>query len=39
MNIAVREPNLEQTSRLARLNEPERTKLFSGNTKALYGLE
>jgi hypothetical protein len=38
MNIAVREPNL-QTSRLARLNEPERTKLFSGNAKALYGLE
>jgi hypothetical protein len=39
MNIAVREPNLEQTSRLARLNEPERTKLFSGNAKAHYGLE
>lgn len=38
MNIAVREPNLEQTS-LARLNEPERTKLFSGNAKALYELE
>jgi hypothetical protein len=39
MNIAVREPNLKQTSRLARLNEPERTKLLSGNARALYGLE
>jgi hypothetical protein len=39
MNIAVREPNVDQTTRLARLNEPERTKLFSGNAKALYGLE
>jgi hypothetical protein len=39
MKIAVREPNVEQTTRLARLNEPERTKLFSGNAKALYGLE
>ena len=39
MNIAVREPNLERTSRLARFHKPERTKLFSGNAKALYGLE
>jgi hypothetical protein len=39
MNIAVREPNVEQATRLARLNEPERTELFSGNAKALYGLE